>query len=254
MDLKESNNNTGTRHPWESSRVTITTRLMPDAKTTKSFLDLGSGDLYFSKQLCQLNHQTKGYAVDIAFSEKLINEINNNTRNISAYNSLDALQKEIKESVSVVFLMDVLEHIENDKEFLLELLKRPFITKNTTFYITVPAFQSLYCSHDKFLEHHRRYNNRQLKKLLTESGLTVKKTGYFYSSLILPRMLKVMKEKIANTPSPEYSDLNHWNKGKFITSLVKNTLLIDFHISNLLKKIGIKLPGLSSYAICQISV
>ena len=255
MDLKESKNNTGSRHPWEESRFIISQHLLGNNKLQNNkFLDLCSGDLFFSKEYCAKNASATGYAVDIAFSNELMEEINKDKSiNLSAFNSLDKLEEELKEPVSVVFLMDVLEHIEDDRAFLQDLLERSIVSRTTIFFVTVPAFQSLFCSHDVFLEHYRRYNNKQLKAVLNDSGLTMDKIGYFYTSLVIPRLIKVFKEKVSKNTNTDYSQLNHWNHGRLVTSIVRNCLLLDYRISGFLRKLGIKLPGLSNYAICKIS-
>lgn len=256
MDLKESKNNTGNRHPWEKSRFLITEKLLAKSNgKDANFLDLGCGDLFFSKELCARNPKLQGFAVDIAFTDDFILQENSDSNiNLTVLNSLDKLEHELNIPISRVYLMDVLEHIQDDKAFLRDVLQRPFITKETEFYITVPAFQGLFCSHDVFLDHYRRYNNKQLKKLLAESGLRVQQIGYFYNSLILPRLLTVIKEKVKKNDKPGHSELNHWNHGKLFTSMVRNVLMFDFQISRFLRKIGFKLPGLSNYAICKISV
>ena len=53
-------------------------------------------------------------------------------------------------------MLDVLEHIENSKEFMISLNA---ILNNDGFIILgVPAYQSLWSTHDEKLLHFRRYN------------------------------------------------------------------------------------------------
>lgn len=52
-------------------------------------------------------------------------------------------------------MMDVLEHLPNDLA-MLQRVKAATVGDNNCFFITVPAFQSLWSGHDVFLEHYRR--------------------------------------------------------------------------------------------------
>ena len=66
----------------------------------------------------------------------------------------------------VVVSFDVFEHIINDKKSVDEVYR---VLKNGGVLIfTVPAFQSLFSSHDKALQHQRRYNKKSVKDLLSK--------------------------------------------------------------------------------------
>ena len=59
-------------------------------------------------------------------------------------------------------MLDVLEHIENSKEFMLNLKKILHI--DSLVIIGVPAYDSLWSVHDEELLHFRRYNWQLLKE------------------------------------------------------------------------------------------
>jgi SAM-dependent methyltransferase len=52
--------------------------------------------------------------------------------------------------------LDVLEHIEDDKKAIEQIYR--VLSPKGIFIFTVPAFQFLFSSHDRFLEYKRRYN------------------------------------------------------------------------------------------------
>lgn len=88
------------------------------------------------------------------------------------------------ESLPAIGLFDVLEHIYNDKDFLLEIKKS--LKNRGRLYMTVPAYDFLWSAKDELAGHHRRYRLAQLKKLLGSSGYEIIHSTYMFSPLVLP--------------------------------------------------------------------
>lgn len=66
----------------------------------------------------------------------------------------------------IVVAFDVLEHIEDDHKAVSEIKR---VLKPGGFLIfTVPAYSFLFSAHDKYLDHYRRYNRSNIKKLLKD--------------------------------------------------------------------------------------
>jgi hypothetical protein len=84
-------------------------------------------------------------------------------------------------SASLILLMDVLEHVGDDAGFLADVRKRG--EGLNYFFVTVPAFTSLWSRHDEFLGHHRRYTRSSLSAVLEAKGFSVKRTYYLYASI-----------------------------------------------------------------------
>ena len=61
-------------------------------------------------------------------------------------------------NINGIGLFDVLEHIENDKEFLSKLLNK--LKKGARIYITVPAHNFLWSEIDRHGGHFRRHNKK----------------------------------------------------------------------------------------------
>ncbi|MEN9224571.1 MAG: class I SAM-dependent methyltransferase [Thermostichus sp. HHBFW_bins_43] len=81
----------------------------------------------------------------------------------------------------LIVLLDVLEHLEQDKESLQALSLR---LKSTGYLVvTVPAYPWLWSSHDELNHHKRRYTRAQLLTVLEASGLKVYTLCYFNSFL-----------------------------------------------------------------------
>lgn len=252
MDLIEKSD-TNHRHPWELARFKVVKSIIDkhvDDYTGKNVLDLGCGDLYFLDKFSNNKPDAKFYAIDTAFNKSFINSSRNSP--IKLYQSLENLPENENLIFDVVFLMDVIEHIENDIDFLISLVESRYVSVNTLFLITVPAYQSLFCNHDRFLGHYRRYTNSILESTIKKTGLVSLKKGYFFFSLLLPRFLEVFKEKkYTREKAISGTGLTYWNSNKFITNTIKNWLLLDFKISETIKKLGITAPGLSNYVLCK---
>jgi hypothetical protein len=260
MDLVEVSKKskfTSIRHPWEMARLEVVNYIVSDTlKNEKTFtvLDIGCGDIFFITELSKKYPLINFYAIDIAFTDELIEAYKKQAGNkIHLFKSLEEASLHMDKPADLVLLLDVIEHIENDVSFLNNLCHHKRIGAETQIIITVPAFQGLFCSHDHFLGHYRRYNNQNLEKTILEAGFSKIKKGYFFTLLILPRLLQVVKESISRpNKDSETTGLVEWNKGKVISGIIKNVLINDYKVGEFIKKtMGLNIPGLSNYILCK---
>jgi hypothetical protein len=82
-----------------------------------------------------------------------------------------------------IFLLDVIEHIKDDRQFLTSALEH--IPKGGMVLINVPALKFLFSKYDKVAGHHRRYTIESMDRLLRECGVEPVKIGY-WGLLLLP--------------------------------------------------------------------
>ena len=261
MDLIEVHNrkdNNVVRHPWELARLDVVNDLLKDIiknETDFNVLDIGCGDIFFISNLSDRYPKANFYAIDIAFTDEIISKLKEvaKGKNIFLFKTLDEANLHLKGKAGLVLLLDVVEHIEDHIGFLKMLNANPAVNSETNIMITVPAYQNLFCSHDHFLGHFRRYTNKTLLKTIEQTGFEKKQLGYFFFSLIPPRIFQVFKEKMSGPKTNQgTTGLVEWNKGDGITSMVKGMLLLDFKVCSFIKKItGLSLPGLSNYIICK---
>lgn len=251
MDLKERRKiETVRRHPWEMSRAGIIDNLLKlEPEREYEILDIGCGDLFLEEYLLGKHPRLHFYCVDIAYSEEEVLLLSQKNKQVKVFNNFTAVADKVKQ-MDFILLLDVVEHIKADQAFLKQLTNRPFFTEHTEILITVPAFQSLYTSHDLFLGHYRRYSLRKLKDLVRQADLKICTSGYFYTSLLLPRILKKGKEKILGK-GKETTGLVEWKGKNGWTSLLKKVLTFDYHVGRIFNSIGIRLPGLSTYVLCR---
>jgi len=233
MDLTEKTSNEN-RHPWELSRAHCILNIVKKHDLT-SVADIGAGDRFFASKL-----HGNVYAIDAGYEKSEIVD------GIYCLNDISELPK--LDEKSGVILMDVLEHIENDADFLRQILDKT--AKGTFVLITVPAFQFLFSEHDEFLKHHRRYNRKHLLSLLASQNICVEKCRYFYTSLFFARLAGLLFKKKKNEESV---GIGAWrfSEKHLITRIIYSVLNIDFCLCSLFAKLHIYLPGLSLLAICK---
>jgi SAM-dependent methyltransferase len=244
------------RHPWERARLQILEELL--RKTAKDrelpngiVVDIGCGDLFVARKFAHRWPDTNFIGIDTAFDESTLETLRNNidVPNLHAYASVNDAFASLSRPASVILLNDVIEHVPDDIEFLRSIVSSPLFAPNTRLLITVPAFQSLWTRHDVFLGHYRRYSRDLLKRRVEAAGLRIARDGYFFLSLLPLRAAQAALER-AGVHAKEEKGIGAWGGGKTIGSFFRQMLLLDFHISSLLGKTGVALPGLSCYAIC----
>jgi trans-aconitate methyltransferase len=246
------------RHPWELARFEVIRDILKQTyKNEENFtvLDIGCGDAFFVTTLSDLYPKATFYAIDIAFTEEIVAQIKKEigSRSILLLQSLEEAGRQMKKKADLVLLLDVIEHIEDDKAFLNELYNNQAIGPDTRIMITVPAFESLFCSHDHFLGHYRRYTNKSLHNTLKGCGFEKIKLGYFFTVLIPPRLIQVLKEKIFKPDlNKQTTGLVEWNKGMIISGVIKWMLMFDYKVFKTIRLLtGFNMPGLSNYILCK---
>ena len=75
-----------------------------------------------------------------------------------------------------ILAFDVLEHIDQDLNFLIKLNK--ITRREHTLLLSVPACPFLYGEHDRLLSHYRRYSKKVLHERLTMAGYEVVSLDY----------------------------------------------------------------------------
>ncbi len=260
MDICELVNNANwkqPRHPWERSRVKVVANLLKplfaDKKGKLHILDIGSGDAYMAYQLVRKFPEIHFHCVDIEYSELNKDQISKALGGspISLYASIDAYKgKNPGVRPDVILLLDVIEHIDDDVAFLKGLADCGVIGRDTQLLITVPAFQSLFSAHDIFLKHYRRYTVPHLEQTLKSTGFEKVKSGYFFLSLLSARYMQ--KRLNLKNNEKDQVGISSYRPVFLLDSLFEGILLVDYYTLKMLRVVGIRLPGLSCFAICRL--
>lgn len=80
-------------------------------------------------------------------------------------------------SFDMIFMLDVLEHIENDVAVLKEL--KSLLVPGGKIIITVPAYQFLWSHHDEIHHHFKRYSRKTIKHSAALADLGVERISNF---------------------------------------------------------------------------
>jgi SAM-dependent methyltransferase len=89
-------------------------------------------------------------------------------------------------SASLVLLLDVLEHVDDDAALLGDV--RRVLRPGGRALVTVPAFRMLWSRHDEQHHHRRRYEKHGLRQVIGRAGLECVHLT-FYNSLLFPMIL-----------------------------------------------------------------
>ena len=112
-----------------------------------------------------------------------------------------------------VLSLDVIEHVADDAAMVRSLYDA--VKPGGHLIVTVPAFKSLWSSHDEVNWHKRRYTASELRRLVAETGLEIERLTYCNTALFAPifvaRKIKNLRERLSRRHAmarPEISDLS----------------------------------------------
>lgn len=140
-------------------------------------LDIGSGYGNFSKQIEEETNFTSD-SVDVD------NNIKKKIRTKGKFFYYDINTRKLKKKYDIIFLLDVLEHIDNQKKFLDSCFFH--LKKGGLMVINVPALNIFYSNYDKAVGHIRRYNLYQIKSLFKNKNIIILK---YWGILLIPLLL-----------------------------------------------------------------
>ena len=240
MDLRERTSLDARRHPWETVRSAFFGNKIVALANNQPvhILDIGAGDCWFSEQLLpKLPKDSHITCADLNFTDEDL---------VSSVPGIKKVREIPQQLFDLVIMLDVLEHIEDDKTFLARNVV-PRLKPESKIVISVPAHPSLFTSHDVFLGHHRRYTRRQLLSI-SRSFFRTNEHGYLFTSLALVRLLQRVT---ASSSEKSESGVGNWHAGLITTGLVTCALFVDSFISRVLHMTRIRVPGLTVWTICS---
>jgi SAM-dependent methyltransferase len=97
--------------------------------------------------------------------------------------ALPALAGVPERTYHLIALLDVLEHVDGDREALSSIAAK--LAPGGFILVTVPAYQWMWSAHDVAHHHKRRYSKRGLRRAAEAAGLKVRRIGFF-NSLLFP--------------------------------------------------------------------
>ncbi|MBL4752370.1 MAG: class I SAM-dependent methyltransferase [Flavobacteriales bacterium] len=167
---------------WFNHRNNVIIEAVKKYNKSNIFFDIGGGNGFVSKGI-----QDAGMRVVLVEpgSVGAQNAINRKIENVICSTFEDAGFE--NSSLDSVGMFDVIEHIEEDVDFLQKT--NTYLKEDGLIFITVPSFEFLWSDEDKDAGHYRRYTLKSLKKTLLEAGYQIEYSTYIFSILPLPILL-----------------------------------------------------------------
>jgi SAM-dependent methyltransferase len=164
---------------WFRHRNNCILSLVKKYSNHELFLDIGGGNGVVAKALEDAN--IRSVLIEPG-SKGVVNARQRKVQNIlcAAMEDLALLHGK----VSAVGAFDVIEHVEDDHQFVAEVNK--LLRDNGFFYVTVPAYPFLWSDDDVYAGHYRRYRLKEVIGLLEKNNFEVVYSTYFFSILLLP--------------------------------------------------------------------
>ena len=154
---------------------------------------------------------------------------------------INSRQNELKNRYDIIFLLDVLEHIDNDNEFLQSCYFH--LKKDGFLVINVPSIPELFSKYDNAVGHIRRYKKENLRNLLVKNNFKIFLIKY-WGFLLVPLLFlrKVM------------TNLSKKNKEEIIKKGMDTQPKIILFVINMLKYLELKLFKVSILGSSLVSI
>lgn len=238
------------QHWWFQSRFAVIHFLLDLIVQKKSsLLDIGCGTGGMTALLSKKHHcvgvDTSATAIGIAKELYPDNQFIQGDAHLVLEN--------FDRTVDVVLLLDVLEHINDDKAFLSSISNR--IAPDTHIIITVPAKQALWSKHDVTAGHFRRYERDTLTALWQDDpSISVKMLSFYNARLYaIIKLIRFFSIKINLTIGNSGTDF--FKTPKVINNLLRKIFSGEkTKLARLLNKKDGELPyknGVSMIAILK---
>lgn len=187
-------------HFWFTSRRNVIFKLLKktfkQSKNSNSNslkgLDIGCGTGYTAVNFTERGIPTWGVDAHGSFSEY------SKSGRAAGFVQGDIFSIQPMQEFDFLLMLDVVEHIQDDRNFLKHALK--FLKPGGVALITVPAFSWLWSDFDEIWGHQRRYTKSSFAKLVDTLGpdVRIEKSFYFYAVTLLPYMISRLGRRLAN--------------------------------------------------------
>jgi hypothetical protein len=248
MDLIERSGDDVRRHPWEVVRARFFVRLIQRLglpAMTEAWLDVGAGDAWFAQQLRAVLAPTSRLACwDVHYP------MTRPPEGTDAMHGIEFSAERPPGAFGGILMLDVIEHVEDDVAFVRDVVDDS-LAPGGWVLVSVPAYQSLFCAHDRALKHFRRYSPGAIRTVLESAGLAMVTRGGLFHGLLPVRAAQVLRER--HHPPPETpTGIGAWQGGAPLTKALTVALDTEARISLAMRTRRFPpLPGLSTWAFCR---
>lgn len=207
--------------------------ILRSIKPSVSFLEVGAGNFELSKEF--LHFFSFGKAID--FSPEtltLYNELDSATTQRLSFELENIADLPDGGSYDCVVSCEVMEHLQNDKKFLLKLYGQ--LKPQGQLIVSVPAHMKFWTVHDEITGHFRRYERQEIIELFEQVGFKgIEVIAYGYPFINMLRWLRVLyavrqakvKSHWDRTKQTQHSGVNHISSKLYWLGIFINPLTIS---------------------------
>jgi SAM-dependent methyltransferase len=167
------------KHWWYRERQWLLKKFVKTYRVEGKALDIGASAGYYSQTLHKL-----GFQVLAIENEPVGVEICRN-RGLQTLSGKAESLGVSDNSQDLVILMDVLEHVENDLAAMSEVSR--VLKAGGFLFLTVPVGMELWSEHDVQAKHFRRYEYKDIEKILDLNEIEI--LNYKYWNVVLRPIL-----------------------------------------------------------------
>jgi len=242
VDLKEADCGVDVRTHWyyRTKRRSLN-RYFAEASAPADrrldVVDIGAGSGVFSEGLIDSFHRRIRNVIRVDLNYPDVGRVLDDRLTDGVIEHRRDLPDEI--DGAIVLLMDVLEHVPDDRQFLRSVVGR--CRGRNPVFITVPALDSLWSDKDEFLGHYRRYSLASLGAVAAASNVTITRAYYLFG-LFLPgayvtcRFLSRPGSQPRLRPAPGWLNallvgvgrcdaaFSRWNRLGGVTAVIEGTI------------------------------
>ena len=135
---------------------------------SKKIVDFGAGNGLFAKALRNLGHKD---VLCVEPADGLFDELRN-----EGFSCVRNISEVAAGSADFLYCLNVLEHIEDDKQAEREIYR--CLRKGGCALVYVPAFSCLFSAMDKKVGHYRRYTRKTLLRLFEPDDWQIEQAEY----------------------------------------------------------------------------
>ena len=180
----------------------------------ENILDFGAGYGLITEKI-----KKKGYKISaVEINEMALQKLKD--KNIDSYSSIEKVPK----SINCIISLNVLEHIEDDDEYIKKFYKHLQVDGKLILYL--PSSELIWTKLDEMVNHKRRYSKSGIIKLLQSNNFEIEKIFFvdFIGWLVL-LFSKILKIKLDfDKRKIKFYDKYIFRPFKFTDYFVKNII------------------------------
>ena len=186
-------------------------------------LDVGCGSNNFSFYLEKISN----FKIDQADVDKNFIKKKKGRGNFFHYD-INKRKAKFKNKYDIIFLLDVLEHIDNEDEFLKSCYFH--LKKDGYLILNVPSVPELFSKYDTVVGHFRRYKKQELKKLLLKNKYKVHLIKYWGFLLVPILFLRKILINVSNDNKKDIIKKGMDTKSKFVWFILSIIKYLELNI------------------------